>query len=422
MNRVRLRWVAGSFGLALTLGATTGAIGLVSSALGRELPADLRQIHAHTQVFGFVVLLATGFVEAALPAGLRAAPRRMPRATFWLFLAAVLLRNLCQPFAERPVARLGVFVSAALLLAGTLVVVSFVAFLLGEARPGHHGAGRRLALASAATSGYLVLVVGLNALQALWIAAGNGPVLPRPLAAAFYDAALSGGLLAAGFTAGLRLAPSVGQPDVRRGYVSRALALQGAGVAFAVVAWLPSVPPGVSLGLHDAGQLLVSIAVFLYLRATGLASWRGPRPVAEPSLHASDVAVRLSFSALGLWAAFQVGTVVLGRFTSLAVRSRSWDDATRHLLAVGFVTLLVAGAAGRFAPLIFGRPLQSGGLQRATVALVASGALLRLLEYPAILWPPFDLAASVMGVPVVAGLGLLAWNLARTARAAPAWT
>ena len=141
--------------------------------------------------------------------------------------------------------------------------------------------------------------------------------------------------------------------------------------------------------------------------------------MAEPSLRVSDTAVRLSFSMLGLWAAIQAATVALARWTPLAVRNRWWEDATRHLFTVGFVTLLVVGAAGRLAPFLFGRPLASGVQQRASVALVASGALLRLFEYPAIAWPPLLSAASVMGIPVVAGLALLARNLSRTARTAP---
>ena len=411
--------MAGSFGLTLTLGATAGAAYLLSAALGHDFPVDHRQIHGHTQVFGFAGLLAIGLVEAALPAGLRAEPRKMPRATFGLFLSAILLRNVCQPCAAFPLARLGVVLSAALLLAGTVIVVSYVAFLLGEARPSPHGGARRLALASAATSAYLVLAVGLNALQALWIAAGRGSALPRPLTESFSDASLSGGLLAAGFTLGLRLAPSLGRPAVKRRLVARALALQAAGVGLALTSWLPPLAAPLSIALRDGGQLLVAAAVLLYLRATGLASSRGTRPVAEPSLRVSDTAVRLSFSMLGLWAAIQAATVALARWTPLAVRNRWWEDATRHLFTVGFVTLLVVGAAGRLAPFLFGRPLASGVQQRASVALVASGALLRLFEYPAIAWPPLLSAASVMGIPVVAGLALLARNLSRTARTAP---
>ena len=420
MTPVRLRWAAGSFGLTLTLGATAGAVYLLSAGLGHDFPLDHRQIHGHTQVFGFAGLLAIGAVEAALPAALQAPPRRLPRATFWLFLSAILLRNVCQPLAALPAARLGVVLSAALLLAGTLVVVSYVAFLLGEARPSHRGGARRLALASGATSVYLVFSVGLNAFQALWIAAGRGTVLPRPLTEAFSDAALPGALLAAGFTLGLRLAPSLGRTEVNRRLVARALAVQAGGVGLSLVAWIPDLLPALSLALRDLGQLLLAVAVVLYLRATGLASGRGTRPVADPSLRASDAAVRLSFFALGLWAAVLCATVALARLTPLAVRNRWWEDGTRHLFTVGFVTLLVVGAAGRLSPAFFGRPLASGALQAASALLVGGGAALRLLQFPALAWPGLTLVASTAGAPVVSGLVLLAWNLRKTARSAAA--
>lgn len=418
MSRVRLRWVAASFGLTLTLGAAAGTVYLLSAALGREFPVDHRQLHGHTQVFGFAGLLAIGLVEAALPAALGLAPRRMPRATFVLLLAAVLLRNASQPFAAFPVGRLGVLLSAALLMAGSIAVVAFVASLLGEPRPRKGGGGRRLALASAATSTYLALAVGLNALQALWIAGGNGSVLPRPLTEAFSDAALSGALLAAGFTLGLRLGPAVGRPDVRRGLVSKALASQAAGVGISLVSWFPVLPARTALGIRDAGQLLVAAAVFLYLRATALASGRDTRPVAEPTLRASDTAIRLSFGALGLWAALGAGTVVLARLTPIAVRNPWWQDGTRHLFSVGFVTILVVGAAGRLAPFLFGRPLASGPMQKAALACVATGALLRLLQLPALAWPGLYRVASFSGVAVLVGLSLLAANLSLTSRRA----
>ncbi len=418
MVPVSRRWVAGSFGLAFTLGAAAGTAVLLAGAFGKPLPLDHRQLHGHTQVFGFAGLLAVGLVEAALPAGLGLAPRRMPRAAFGLLLASILLRNASQPFAAFPLGRLGVVVSAALLVAGAFSVVGFVSSLLVEAGPRGGTGGRRLALASAATSAHLAVAVGVNALQALWIVRGNGSVLPRPLTESFSDAALSGALLAAGFTLGLRLGPSVGRPDVRRGLVPRALAFQAAGVGTSLVSWLPVLPAPAALGIRDAGQLLVAAAVFLYLRATSLASGRDTRPVAEPTLRASDVAIRLSFGALGLWAALGAGTVVLSRLTPIAVRNPWWEDGTRHLFSVGFVTILVVGAAGRLAPFLFGRPLASGPMQRAAVASVATGALLRLLQFPALAWPGLYRVASFSGVAVLVGLSLLAANLSLTSRRA----
>ena len=401
MVAVSRRWVVASFGLTLTLGAAAGAGYLLSGALGHVLPLDHRQLHGHTQVFGFVSLLAIGLVEATLPSALGLAPRRMARTAFWLLLAAILLRNLSQPFAAFPLARLGVLLSAALLIAGCLPVFVFVGWLLGEARP--REGGGVLTLASGVTACYLGLAVGVNALQALWIAHGNGSALPRSLSEAFSDAALSGALLAAGFTLGLRLAPSVGRPRVRRGLVTWAVAFQAGGVGLALLSWLPSVPPSAFLALRDTGQLLVAAAVLLFLRATGLASGKGTNPVTDRSLRSSDSAIRLAFASLGLWALLTTATVALARFTSLAARNPWWEDAARHLFTVGFVTLLVVGAAGRLAPLLLGRTLVSGGMQRAAVALVASGAALRLLQYPALAWPGLYLAASVMGIPVVLG-------------------
>lgn len=417
MLSVDRRWVMASFGLVFTLGATAGAIYLLSGALGHAFPLDHRQLHGHTQVFGFAGLLAIGLVEAVLPSAFGLAPRRMPRATFWLFLSAILLRNLSQPFAEFPLARLGVLLSAALLMAACLPVVVFVGALLGEVRPRLGGA--RLVLASGATTAYLVLSVAVNSLQALWIAGGNGSSLPRRLTESFSDAALPGALVAAGFTLGLRLAPSLGRTKVRYRDVAISLAVQAAGVAAALLSWLPPLPGPAALALRDAGHLLVAAAVLLFLRATGLASgWRS-EPVAEPTLRASDIAIRLAFGALGLWAVLTAATVALARLTPLAARNPWWEDAARHLLTVGFVTLLVVGAAGRLAPLLFDRPLVSGRMQGAAAALVATGAFLRLLQYPALAWPGLYVAGSVMGLPVVAGLLLLARNLVVTARPAP---
>jgi len=417
MVPIRRRWVVASFGFALTLGAVAGTVYLLAAALGHPFPADHRQLHGHTQVFGFAGLLALGLVEATLPRALGLPPRRIPWPGFWLLLAAVLLRNLSQPFADFPAGRLGVFLSAALLAAGCLPVFDYVGGLIGEAKP--RASRDRTALASAASAAYLALAVAVNALQALWIAGGNGTELPRELSAAFGDAALPGALLAAGYTLGLRLAPAVGRPEVRQRLVTEALVVQAAGVLLAVGSWLPTVQEPVRTALRDSGQLLAAASVLLFLRGTGLASRRGARPVSEPSLRSSDTAVRLAFSALGLWALAAVATVATARLTSLPARNPWWEDGSRHLFGVGFVTLLVVGAAGRLAPHFFGRPLASPLLQRAAVVLVATGAAIRLLEFPALFAPGLYLAAATAGVPVATGLALLARNLHVSAREMP---
>lgn len=414
MPAVRRPWVAASFGLTLTLGAGAGAAYLLAGALGHPFPRDHLQLHGHTQVFGFVGLLATGLVEAMLPAGFGLAPRKMPRAAFPLLLAALLLRNLCQPFADLPVGRAGILLSAALLMAGHLAVIVFVAGVLKEGRT--RPTSRALGLATRATTVYLAVAVGINALEALWLAAGNGTVLPRELTESFSDAALQGLLLAAAFTLGLRLAPSVGRTEVKHGLVDASLVVQAVGVALCLFSWLPVVPSTAALAAHDAGQALVAIAALVYLRATRLAARVDLPPVAEQSLRASDTAIRLSFGALGLWSLATFATILAARLTPLAARNPWWTDAARHLFTVGFVTLLVVGAAGRLSSFLLGRPLESVGLQRAAVGLVAGGALLRLLEFPALAWPGLYVAASVMGIPVFAGLVLLARNLALTAR------
>lgn len=414
MDPVRRRWIVGSFGLALTLGAAAGAVYLLAGALGHPFPLDHRQLHGHTQVFGFAGLLALGLVEATLPRALGLPPRKMPRPAFWLLLGAVLLRNLSQPFGDSPAGRLGVFLSAALLAAGCLPVFDYVGGLIGESKP---RSGRdRIALASAATAGYLALAVGVNALQALWIGRGNGKELPWELSAAFSDAALSGTLLAAGFTLGLRLAPAVGRTTVRQRLVAEAIVVQAVGVALALASWVPAVPASTRLALRDLGHLLVAAAVLVFLRGTGLASGRGIPPVADAGLRASDAAIRLAFASLGLWALVTGAMIATARLTTLPARNPWWEDAARHLFTVGFVTLLVVGAAGRLAPRFLGRPLASGRAQRASVALVASGALLRLLEFPALFLPDLYLAAATTGTPVLLGLALLAWNLHATAR------
>lgn len=412
MVPVRRRWVVASFGLAVTLGAGAGAVYLLAGALGHPFPADHRQLHGHTQVFGFAGLLALGLVEATLPRALGLVPRAMPRPAFWLLLSAVLLRNLGQPFGDLPLGRLAVFLSAALLAAGCIPVFDYVGALIGESRP-RLGSGS-LTLASGATAGYLALAVTVNALQALWIAKGNGAELPWELSAAFADAALYGLLLAAGFTLGLRLAPAAGRPEVRHPVVAAALLVQALGVALALASFLPALPESARPPLRDSGHLLVAAAVLLYLQATGLASGRGTRPVAEPALRASDTAIRIAFSFLGLWAFVLAGVVATARLSELPARNPWWEDATRHLFSIGFVTLLAVGASGRLAPRIFGRPLVSPRLQAAAVALVVAGTLLRLLEIPALFRPALYPVAATSGFPVLVALGMLAWNLRAT--------
>ena len=413
-------FLVGSLLLTLTLGATTGMINLIRIAAGGEVPIDHRQIHGHTQVLGFAALFLMGIGYHALPrilgvGGVR--PGRGARASFWLMLAGVLLRNAGQPFGLHPAGRLLSLFSGALELASGLLFARFVFAVLRQAPPGKYQRRDLMHVFVAGGTACFVLALLLAAAQGLWLGGHVDTVLPASLNEPLYFVALYGFLLAWIFGFGHRVVSLfLGVGAAVRGTAEAAFAAQMSGVALAAASWLPGISDAASLALRDGGFALVAIAALLYLGGNGFLWRRSTLPMLSTP-GSPTVAIRLAFGWLAVWAVLQLGAVLVSRATEFPARNLWWADAARHAFTIGFLTLLIVGMSFRILPVFSGKALWSPRLAYATYALLTLGAALRLLQYPAAFHPVLYQVGSWMGVPVVLALCLYLFNLVRTMRA-----
>ena len=412
-------FIVGSLLLTLTLGATTGMINLLRIAGGSDVPIDHRQIHGHTQVLGFATLFLMGIAYHALPRILGVgspASRRSARSTFWLMFAGVLLRNLGQPFGLQAFGRFASLLSAACELAAGALFTRFVVSLLARARAGKYSRTDPLILFVAAGTGAFALAIGLAAAQGVWLAGHLDTVLPASLTESFYFAALYGFLLAWVYGFGHRVVAlflGVGAPT--RGTTAAALTTQVAGVALALISWVPAIPDRFALGLRDTGLSLVAISALLYLGGNGFL-WRRTQAPMLRTPGAPTVAIRMAFGFLGLWAVLELAAIALSRWTRIPAQNLWWADAARHVFTIGFLTLLIVGMSFRILPVFSGKTLWSPRLAHMTYGLIVLGVALRLLQYPAAFEPLFYRIGSFMGVFVVLALVLFLVNLVRTMR------
>ena len=416
-------FVIGSLFLTLTLGATTGMINLIRIAAGGDVPIDHRQIHGHTQVLGFATLFLMGIAYHALPRILGlggVGPGRSVRVSFWLMAGGIVLRNAGQPMGLHPVGRILSLLSGGMELAGGLLFVRFVFALLRRTRSGKYDRkDPLLRFVHAGTVCFLAAML-IDAAQSVWLAGHVDTVLPASLNDSFYFAALYGFLLAWIYGFGHRIVSlflGVGAPV--RGTTEAALAAQMAGVALALLSWVPALPDSAALALRDLGLGLVALSALVYLAGNGFLWRRSVFPMLRTP-GAPTVAIRIAFGWLGLWGVLELAGVVVSRTTSLPAQNLWWADAARHAFTIGFLTLLIVGMSFRILPVFSGKPLWSPRLAYATYGLLLLGAGMRLLQYPAAFEPLYYRIGSYMGIPVVLALCLYLFNLMRTMRAKPA--
>ena len=414
-------FVVGSLLLTLTVGATTGMINLLRIAAGGDVPIDHRQIHGHTQVLGFAALFLMGIAYHALPRILGVGSPGMPRRGavrigFWLMFFGVLLRNAGQPLGLHPAGRLLSLASAAMELASAALFVRFVFGLLRRVRSGKYDRGDPLLAFLRAGTVYLAVAMAFVAAQGIWLAGNVDTVLPAALNEPFYFAALYGFLLAWIYGFGHRVVSLfLGVGPFARGSVPAAVGAQAAGVALALLSWVPALPDGTALLLRDSGLALAAASAVAYLTGSGFLWRQGALPVLR-SPGRPTLAIRAAFGCLALWAVLELSAVLLSRLTRLPAQNLWWADAARHVFTIGFLTLLIVGMSFRILPVFSGKTLWSPRLAYATYALLLLGAGMRLLQYPAAFQPVFYEAGSYMGIPVVLGLVLFVVNLVRTMR------
>ena len=368
------------------------------------MPPSHQWVHATFQLLGFIQLFIFGVALTIVPRFLGAplAHPRLARSILFLVLAALALRTYGALEDRVPGALLATAAAAALELAATLAFARVVWTTRRAAPPKHEPFQVLLALG---TLGWVASALLLCAGAARAIAgreAASAVAWNEP----FYLCALFGAAFP--FVQGvlLRAGPVLlGKEKNERAPLAMALLAAGG----TILCILGAAPVGPGHRFLDAGLLLVSASAALAVRLR----------VAEggPGDETARI-VRLALGFAGLFALLASSFAVLDFPQGNA--PRLLFDAARHAFALGFLTLMIFGMAGRIVPAFAGRDLRWPRLRRWGTILIACGAALRVVQALAAFtgweWPLFVSGPS--GLVAAAGVALASASILATLRAA----
>jgi hypothetical protein len=411
-------FILGAIGLTLTLGATAGLLNFLRIASGGDVPLSHRQIHGHTQIFGFAAMFLMGIAYHALPRilGIGSKTPRSSRTAFYLMFSGVVLRNVGQPLGFFAVGRLLSLLSAAMETAAGILFALFVFELLSKVPAGKYSKRDPMHLFVLAGTINFLAAIALSAMQGIWLAGHAEAALPVALTEPCYFAALFGFLLAWIYGFGHRVVSLfLGVGPFRPGSAEAALGLQAGGVAAFLLGYIPGLADGTAGALRDSGTASIALSALVYLVGGGFV-WRRVWFPMLPVRGRPTAAIRLAFACLGVWSGLEIAAILIARLSNFPAQNPWWHDAARHVFTVGFLTLIIVGMSLRILPVFSGKPLWSPKLAYLTYGLILLGTAMRLLQYPAAFQPVYYVIGSYMGIPVVAGLVLFAVNLVKTMR------
>jgi hypothetical protein len=352
------RPIAAALAFTLLGGTAMGAANLLEAyALSRPMSLTHTQAHAHAQAFGFVGLFLVGFGHALLP---RLVRRPLPfpraaRATFALVAGGALLHLLGLPLSAWWSGRLLVALGAVPLALG---LGAYCLNVWGLLR------GERADFAPLVRLGALLLA--LSALLAAVLAAGlllRGERLYRAdEVQRVWLLAVEGAAVALALGVAARMLPAlVGTRPARGPLLAAAHAALVAGVGGGALLGLAGVAPDAGLSLLARGLAGAALVLGALAFPLGRLKVKGKDPF-------FPLAVRCAFLALLL-----AGLLTVQGAAAQARGLGPWapPDVTRHLLTIGFLSLLIAAMAVKLVPGLIG----AGTPARAPLRWVALGGL-----------------------------------------------
>lgn len=423
-----LRFIWWAIALALTAGFGQGMAMFLHLAAGQ--PSGLwwvaaAQAHGHIQIFGWGGMFALGVALYFMPR-LRGCPAPSPQAiriAAWLVGSGLLLRAVGGPAttvadgaAWEPLARVALALSGLVELAGVALALGA---LVAAARRGPPLASRAGLVAvlpfTLAFALSFVAALALNAWGVALAARGTGLVDGR-ISWLVVQLGLVGMLVSICAAVSARTFPlylRLRVPPPRELYALAGLFLAGLGLRLA--GGLAPEPDG---GPATLGSLLLGLAFVGLVLCLDVPLQRSRRELPGqtelfvPEYIASAWLIRGAYAWLGVAGLLLVADALGG----WGFGWRPPQDAERHAIGAGLVTLLILGMAVRLLPGFTGRRLASVQLVWATVWLGNAAALLRVVP---LFLPSSRVTLALLGLSGLLGLAAvacLALNLRNTLR------
>jgi uncharacterized protein involved in response to NO len=411
-----LLFLASSLLLALGLGFVLAIV--LPLAQAQQAQWGLRwqalaQVHGHVQVVGFAGFFIIGMGYRLIPrfsgTPLQHAWTLVP--VYGLLLAGLLLRALSQPLADQGFLRWGPAVAAACELGGaSLFGLTVLATLRRPLR------NRQLwAAFMAAGAAWFVVQAAFGAWFLTELSAGGGlvglragqTVLPADRDSVLVTLQVYGFLL--GFILGVatRAVPTFFGYRPPRSLVAVAwVGLQAGSILLSGDALLAVWHGESSVWLQSAGLFCAGTAL---VAATGMSgSWK-PASRLRPTARPVAGFLKTAFCCCAAAGALDCGFAVRGWVTNQPFPTMQ-SDAMRHLLTVGFVTVLIVGMAHLVVPALATQRLTGSSARRRVLLLQGCLIVAVLLRVVPLFVPGLNgrVRESLLGAAgVVAWLALL---------------
>lgn len=407
-----------SLGIALLGGFPLGIIAALGGGRDIGLGATwtpLVQAHGHLQLVGFAGLFVVGIAYHVLPRfkNTELRLRQLTLPSIALLALGVVLGAASQPWADGSVAGSLFVVSAAVELAGAMLFASVLAATLrGTQRKNYD----RYLFAGAvwfvaASLAHLVVVVETVADGVAVISAGrNGPLLEMYLLGFIMMFVL--GVSIRVLPHFLRLRP----PSMR--YFAPALALFNGALAVRIASgWTEAYADWSRpdwLAALTVYAMAAAVAVFIAALNVHLPAVRDESS-GRPGPHERLI----RFAYVWLVVAFAIEVWYATKGLGGGFRPDFLEaGATRHALALGFVTQMIFGVGSRALPVFAGKKLYSPRLVDATWVLINLAAVMRV-GHAVFPWGSTTFRFDHIAVAGAAGtlaLAIFAFNIMRTVR------
>jgi hypothetical protein len=337
--------LASALAVGLVLAVVLPGVAALSAGWGERWRA-LVQVHGHVMVVGWAGFFVIGMGVRLLPR-FSSTPLQLPRlpaAAFALLAAALALRSIAQPLADAQGAR------ALLPLSGALETVGAACFTASAVATLRRPLRERRVWAYFLAAGALWFVAEAAlttwALARLW---GNGEMIVAPADdAPALHAQFLGFLLCFIVGVALRSVPvfHAWKPPAQLQW--SAWSLLQAGAAVVVLASLLSALGVDARLLAEAGRLVVCLALLACVACMGV--WR-PASRLRGGVRPAAALLRSTFTWLAVAGLLFAYAAVRGMAKGTGVPDYL-DDAARHTLALGVVTVMIVAMAFLTAPML----------------------------------------------------------------------
>lgn len=360
--------------LALTLGATLGALLLSSASTGvPKLSWNLVHLHAHAQVLGWVGLFIMGVAYHVVPRfkSVRLYSRKLAEASYWLMLSGVLLQSLSHLLFA------GIMVLSSILEAAAVAIFFYV---IVKTMKSSEQAVESFDLFLSAGATWFLIQALIGIALAFYMASNRLTLVPQFISAPYEHIQIFGFAVLMIMGVGIRTLPVfLGLKKVDDGRMTQVLYAYSFAVALRVASefsevFYPSLAP---LALIAELAEFGAIAAFIYF----LNLFTKPE-IELPAMELSKTYerfVKTAYAWLGAWVALSLAYLLseIAAGVTLGVFTRG---ALLHMVTIGFITMMIFGYAQRIIPVFKGVDLHSTRLADATYILVNAGNILRVIS------------------------------------------